>query len=126
MSLKYIREWKAKAEQDYQAIIILARQRKKAVPDIICYHAHQCAEKYLKALLVKHALSIPKTHDLVFLADKLKKQEPELELIKGILRQLNGYAVELRYPGESATKKESNIAFENVKEIRKFLLLKIP
>lgn len=56
MSLKYAKEWQDKAEQDYQTIVILARQRKKALPDIICYHAHQCIEKYLKALLAKHGL----------------------------------------------------------------------
>ena len=51
MNPKYVKEWKDKAEQDYQAIPILSRQRSKKLPDIVCFHAHQCLEKYLKALI---------------------------------------------------------------------------
>ena len=125
MNLKYVQEWRQKAEHDYQAVDILLKQRTKFLSDIICYHAHQCVEKYLKGLLAKHQIKIPKTHDLIFLLDQLKNKESDLELVKDILRQLNRFAVEMRYPGESSTRKEAVEAAKQAKEIRKILLAKL-
>ena len=125
MSVKYVKEWIEKAEQDYQTILILSRQRKRFLPDVICYHAHQCIEKYLKGLLASQDIKVPKTHNLIFLVEQLVKNHPELELIKDALRDLNQYAVELRYPGETATKEEAKQAAKHIKEIRKTLLNKL-
>jgi len=125
MSLKYDKEWIKKAEQDYQTIIILSRQRKNNLSDIVCYHAHQCIEKYLKALLAKHKISIPKTHDLLFLIDRLIIPESDLGLIKDVVRELNGYAVELRYPGESTTTRDAKRAFKHVQQLRKTFSAKL-
>lgn len=125
MSVKYVKEWVEKAEQDYQTILILSRQRKKFLPDVICYHAHQCIEKYLKGFLAAQGIKIPKTHNLIFLMEQLVKSYPELELIKDALRDLNQYAVELRYPGETATKKDASQAAQHVKDIRKLFLVKL-
>lgn len=36
--------------------------------DLICFHAQQCAEKCLKALLVGQGNEFPKTHDLTEIA----------------------------------------------------------
>ena len=44
-------EWADKAEADYKAAVALNRRRKEPLPDIVCYHCQQSAEKYLKALL---------------------------------------------------------------------------
>ena len=104
---------------------LLSRQKKKFLPDIICFHGHQCIEKYLKALLAKHSQKIPKTHDLIFLADQLKKIESDLEFIRDLLRELNRYAVEFRYPGEGATSFEAKRIIKQVQEIRKILLIKL-
>jgi len=62
-------EWVEKAEGDYR---VASGQWQSANPvwDAICFHAEQCAEKYLKAWLVEHALDFPKTHDLEVLAGK--------------------------------------------------------
>ena len=125
MNLEYVKEWKEKAEQDYQTVMILLRQERNFLPDVICYHSHQCVEKYLKGLLSKHGIKVPKTHDLVFLADQLRTGDPELELMKDVLRDFNRFAVEMRYPGESATKKEAKQAAKQLKEIRKILLVKL-
>ena len=125
MNLKYVQEWKEKAEHDYQAVDILLKQRTNFLPDIICYHVHQCIEKYLKGLLAKHEIKIPKTHDLIFLVDELQKKESDLELMRDILRKLNRFAVEMRYPGESATRREAIEAARQIKEIRKILLTKL-
>lgn len=125
MSPERVHEWVEKAEQDYQTVLILSRQRKKILPDSICFHAHQCAEKYLKALLAKNNLAIPKTHDLIFLVDQLRGMEPELELNRDILRDMNHYAVESRYPGEKASVQEAESAIKHIKELHKIFLVKL-
>jgi HEPN domain-containing protein len=45
------------------------RQAPDPVWDGICFHAQQCAEKYLKALLEGQIIVFRKTHDLVELLD---------------------------------------------------------
>ncbi len=63
-----VQEWIYKAEEDYFTAVTLARQRRKTAPDNLCFSAQQCAEKYLKALLVLRKIPFPKTHDLIILA----------------------------------------------------------
>jgi len=38
--------------------------------DTICFHAQQCVEKYLKALLTSTHTDFPKTHDLIELGPR--------------------------------------------------------
>ena len=86
-----------KAEED----LVLAEHglnlRENCPYDLICYHAQQCAEKYLKALLTGHALRVPRTHDLRFL---IRQMPADLHL--GIeldhVLALNRYSIETRYP----------------------------
>ena len=57
-------EWVKKTEGDYTTA---SRERKAQVEpnyDASCFHAQQCAEKYLKARLVESGISFPKVHDL--------------------------------------------------------------
>lgn len=65
--------------------------------DLICYHAQQCAEKYLKALLTGHALRVPRTHDLRFL---MRRMPADLHLGTELdhVLTLNRYSIETRYP----------------------------
>jgi HEPN domain-containing protein len=50
--------WIERAEEDY-AIARSALRRKLPLTYIACFHAQQCAEKYLKALLVSRGQSFP-------------------------------------------------------------------
>lgn len=127
MKRNVVREWAAKAEEDYATLEILSRQRSRRVPDSVCFHAHQCAEKYLKALLARHRRMIPKTHDLVRLADLVRPDEPAVELVRDLCHRLNPYAVEFRYPGEAAAPQEAVWARKAAREIRQSLrgLLKV-
>jgi hypothetical protein len=58
--------WVHYAEQDWQ-IAKSALRRKVPLVLPACFHAQQCAEKYLKILLITQAASFPKTHDLLTL-----------------------------------------------------------
>jgi HEPN domain-containing protein len=55
--------WVVRAEEDY-TLCRSALRRKVPLLYGATFHAHQCAEKYLKALLVAHGHAFPGTHDV--------------------------------------------------------------
>ncbi len=65
----------------------------------LCFHAHQAAEKSLKAVLLQEGVEFPFTHNLQALFDLLPT---ELQTPSHIFEavDLNPYAVATRYPGE--------------------------
>jgi HEPN domain-containing protein len=97
-------EWVSKAEGDYVCVVREWRARKSPNHDALCFHAQQCAEKYLKACLQEQGLPFERTHNLSSLLDALLPSDPLLETLRSALLQLNVYAVAFRYPGESATR----------------------
>jgi HEPN domain-containing protein len=56
--------WGERTEEDY-AIARSALRRKKPLVYPAYFHAQQCAEIYLKAILISKSLPFPKTHDLL-------------------------------------------------------------
>lgn len=58
------REWVIKAENDLKNAAHTLKMGKACPTDTVCFHAQQCVEKYLKALLVACGMESPKTHDL--------------------------------------------------------------
>ena len=50
-----LREWLVKAENDLTAASQILKMGKAAPMDTICFHAQQCLEKYIKAILVYRA-----------------------------------------------------------------------
>ncbi len=95
-------EWVNKAEGDYTMLERESRARKNRNYDGICFHAQQCAEKYLKARLCEAGIEFKKIHDLVALLDKALVVEPLWETYREHLAYLSDFAVNFRYPGESA------------------------
>jgi HEPN domain-containing protein len=69
-------EWVQKAANDFNSAKRLARARKLPDYDGACFHAQQCAEKYMKARLQESAVAFPKTHDLVILLSLILPLEP--------------------------------------------------
>jgi HEPN domain-containing protein len=82
-----------------------------------CFHAQQCIEKYLKALLQENGTAFPKTHQLEKLID-LIAADPIWLTIRPLLVPLNSYAVNFRYPGYSADKPKLKVAMKACKEVR--------
>lgn len=83
------------------------------LPEDACFHAQQCAEKSLKALLLRSEIQYPRTHSIEVLLDILKLQgEPVPENVDETF-VLTDYAVQARYPGEwePVTSKEADVAF---------------
>jgi HEPN domain-containing protein len=67
--------------------------------DTVCFHAQQCAEKYLKALLLQAGSEPPRTHDLRLLLQRLPADMAVLFRMEDMV-ELNRYSIEARYPGE--------------------------
>jgi HEPN domain-containing protein len=105
-------EWSTKAEADFATMQRESRVRKNPNYDAVCFHAQQCAEKYIKARLREDDISFGKVHDLVALLEQVVTIEPGWEKFREDLAYLSDFAVSFRYPGESADK---NIA----KDVRK-------
>lgn len=111
------KEWVSKAEGDWRVA-----QRERAaddpVNDAVCFHAQQCAEKYLKALLVENDVVFAKTHDLVFLLGLKREALTGLDSLREALARLSAYAVTFRYPGEEAIGEEAKESMETAGEVR--------
>jgi HEPN domain-containing protein len=95
-------EWVAKAEGDFAIVERESRARKNPSYDGVCFHAQQCAEKYLKARLCKAGIHVEKVHDLPALLEQVLPVEPLWETFRADLAYLSDFAVHFRYPGESA------------------------
>jgi HEPN domain-containing protein len=97
-------EWVEKAEGDFTTAWREVRARKSPNYDAACFHAQQCAEKYLKARLQEANLPFPSTHNLVLLLNQILLLEPTWTTLLPHLQTLTLYAVSMRYPGNSANK----------------------
>ena len=114
-------EWVAKAEGDFATMQRERRARKNPNYDGVCFHAQQCAEKYLKALLQEADLPIKRTHNLLVLLNDALPTFPFLELMCDNLKWLENYAVVFRYPGETASKKNAVVACAFCASIREVI-----
>jgi HEPN domain-containing protein len=112
------KEWISKAEGDWSAANLLYRARKSPNYDAACFHAQQCAEKYLKARLEEANLGAGKTHDLLKLLSLILPLEPSWNVLRQDLIILTDFAVDYRYPGSSATKADAKDSVERCKRAR--------
>ena len=79
----------------------------KVRPEALCFHAQQAAEKALKAVLIAHGTSVPKTHNLRTLIDLLPPHlTPPPDVQEAV--SLTDYAVASRYPGTSEAIEEED------------------
>jgi len=95
-------EWVEKAEADWATARREARVTRGANYDAVCFHAQQCVEKLMKALLICRRSVPPKTHDLVHLDQVLTTAFPRWSWAVDELRLVSRAAVAYRYPGEAA------------------------
>jgi HEPN domain-containing protein len=116
-----VNEWIQKAEGDFVSALREYRARKLPNFDAAGFHAQQCIEKYLKALLQAHNIRFEKIHDLLALKELCLSFLPELEFHNDALAYLSQFAVTFRYPGESANRKQAKRALEIMKELRVIL-----
>lgn len=112
-------EWVAKAEGDY-TMMLSAIRRKNPVTFAACFHAQQCVEKYLKAMLIAKKKTFPKIHDLLQLSVLCEQAGIIVPVAEDSLDRLTKFAVVSRYPGNVPTSNQARDALETAKAVRKF------
>jgi HEPN domain-containing protein len=111
-------EWIVKAENDLLNATHTLTLGSRCPTDTVCFHAQQCAEKYLNALLQEAQIPFGKTHHLIALLELVLSSDQSWELFRPQLQSLNAYSVTVRYPGEAADKKTAREALGLAKTIR--------
>jgi HEPN domain-containing protein len=122
-------EWVRKAEDDVRLARVAASGRDRLY-DGICFHCQQAAGKYLKALLQEAGRPVPRTHELLLLLTLLVPIHPTLRSLQRGLGFLTQFAVDQRYPGKNATKRQAQATLRWSDRVRSacrtILGLKIP
>ncbi len=114
---KLTAEWVQKAEADYRLAGKLARGS-DPFHDQLCFSCQQSAEKYLKALMQESGLPVPRTHALLDLLRLLLPHHPCLRALRRGLDFLTRFAIDPRYPGFRARKRQAEAAFRWVERVR--------
>lgn len=94
-----VRQWQAKAQSDWTAVEILLSSE-HCPADAVCFHCEQFVEKLLKAILTRHGVEAPRTHDLRRLIQLAEPYAPELSGLSDSSDVLSVHGVETRYPDD--------------------------
>ena len=110
--------WIDKAEGDWDTMRRESGVSVRPNFDAVCFHAQQCAEKYLKERLVEVGIPFARTHDLLNLLKVVAEVEPEWQEFETELSVLSVYGVAGRYPGLVADDEQAALAVEYCKTVR--------
>lgn len=124
------RPWVAKAEADlWVAETLMAAAGERAVDeqfDGVCFHAQQCVEKSMKAVLVLHGITPRKTHDLPSLAAEIVSVVPDYLSNVVELREITNLGIRVRYPETTVDRKTAKRLVSKCRELRASLLTLLP
>lgn len=125
--LEVVRGWTAKADADLANAEIVLEAGPGAPLDTVAYHAQQCAEKYLKALLCSRGQDVPRFHDVEALLTRTDMWN-EVDISVEESRLLTDYATVTRYPGdyEPVSLDEADHAVELAKRVREAVRRVLP
>jgi len=114
-------DWIAKAESDWK-IVKLVTKNNFDPADLLCFHCHQVAEKYLKAFMSFKNIPTVKTHDLLKLQKLILGEDATFFEFSEDFNTLNDYGITPKYPDEfyNPTEEECEKAVKLAKGIRKF------
>jgi HEPN domain-containing protein len=106
-------DWLVHSRSDLRLAKISIKDN-QILPEDSTFHAQQCAEKALKALLIAKSIEYPRTHSLEVLIGLLKESGIQIPEIVDQAFILTQYAVQTRYPGEwePITRQEARKAME--------------
>lgn len=116
---KSANDWLRKADGDAVSARREFRARNRPNYDSACFHAQQCIEKSLKAVLEESGKPVRKLHDLTMLMEDALDCFPAWERMRDDLELLSQYAVNFRYPGADATKALAQEALRAMERCRK-------
>lgn len=117
-----VKEWIAKGEADFATATRELQALESPNFDAVCFHAQQCIEKLMKALMIHLGAVPPRTHDLVYLDELLRGVCPQWSSPVDELRFVSRAAVAFRYPGESSQRADAAEALQLASPMRDALL----
>ncbi len=96
----FVKKWILKADNDLK----IAKDEivtKKPTTDMICFHAQQAVEKYLKAFLSFKNKKFRRTHDIAELIELCKEVDDRFKYLYTLSSdELTAYGVSVRYPDD--------------------------
>jgi HEPN domain-containing protein len=119
--------WIVKAEEDLKAAMILFDSG-DFPSAVVCFHAQQAVEKYLKAFLTENDIEFRRTHDLINLIDEYCiKLDMDFNGLRDQLKEFDYYAIDARYPGANIPPSlpETKKALDVAMKIKAFILDRI-
>ena len=125
--VEVVRDWIQKAENDLTTASHTVKLGKRCPTDTVCFHAQQCVEKYLKAMLVLAGIDFPRTHDLGVLVFRCSGKTA-LDVLPEELDRMTEYATTSRYPGdyELISLAEARRAVSISRRVRKVIRKRLP
>lgn len=123
-----VKEWIRKAENDLTVAVHTLGTMESPPTDAICFHAQQCAEKYLKAFLVFHEIEFPYTHNLKNIAALCATKDKKFESLIPEVETLTPFAAELRYPGDfvEIPVEDAGEAVRIAQKVKEFVVERLP
>ena len=117
-----VSEWIDRAESDFR---VACRESAVTVDpsyEAVCFHAQQCIEKLMKAVLVDRGVVPPRTHDLLAVAGMVSTAAPGWTWSSMELSTLSAAAVGFRYPGNPVEQEDADEMLDICSRIRASLL----
>jgi len=119
----FVQQWLNKAKHDLNAAEVLHKSEIESF-EITSFHAQQAAEKFIKAILVRHQVEFPKTHDIAKLRNLILKIDKVLFEKLEPADILTPYGVEFRYPGDlpDLTQQQAENALQVALQMKQIIL----
>lgn len=124
--VKEISQWIIKGDHDLGTAKITFLHIPEFL-DTVTFHCQQAVEKYLKAYLIFQSVSFRFSHDLIYLLDMITVNDADFNCFYDSLSELQGYAVEIRYPNDTIFLSEEKVedVMRLAKKIRDFVTSKM-
>jgi HEPN domain-containing protein len=121
-----LESWIDRSEDDFAAMQAAASLDRQ-VHGIVCFHAHQCAEKLLKACLIARSIRPARTHDLNELLDACVTAGFNLGRLRPACETLVRLWPKSRYPERGKpTRSDAAAAVEAATAVRDAILPLLP
>jgi HEPN domain-containing protein len=118
-----IQQWVQKAESDFASAKRLFTESESCSYDTVCFHAQQCVEKYIKALLLQHRVNFPKSHDIGELIG-LVPEGRQIPLTPEEQSKISFYAIAGRYPIdgiEDLSRHDAELGLKAAEKVRNYI-----
>jgi HEPN domain-containing protein len=120
-------KWIEFLEEDYRVVIKLFEDKTDFYRSI-CFHAQQFIEKTLKGIIESNGLIPPKTHDIEYLANRIRDLGYDVPMTLDDLQFLSSIYFDTRYPPDigllpegEPTKEDARRSYTITKQIRKWI-----